>query len=503
MSISKAHRSDDEPLLGNSEPRLAVVDGIESTVETKPPVGDGGSNMPPAEKNTVLNLPEELTLSSESATKDDVPPSKDSHSTSSSTGVTTTTPTAPQFTPRHRTLILILVSTGMLIGPIGGSIYNPLLVTLQEALNCSDVEINATLTVYVLFQGFAPLIVWGPVGDVYGRRPVYLISFIIFILASIASYFSPNVWFLFVCRLFTSFGASAVNTTGVGTIADIFPKEERSKALGWFYLGPMIGPFIGGPLGGLIASTVGWRWCFIFLAAIGAILLVFIYFFLPETLNKGAVAKKKPNAFSSMWKLRFPFVSLVTFWVCILFSSNFGVSTQIARQYTRVYGFTEVQIGLVVLATASGNITGSLIGGWYADRAVKWGQQGRGDLGLGSVAATGIIDLYLLGYGMLSISTSANAYLVELWPNESASTMSVNNFWRYMAAAVTPLFITSLEDSLGAGPLYSAYAVLHLAGASGVAWIVYYGTAYRTRYEPWKGEEEREKEKEQSKTGDA
>ncbi|KXS16232.1 MFS general substrate transporter [Gonapodya prolifera JEL478] len=432
---------------------------------------------------------------------------------------------SPVFSPRRRTFILILVSAAMLVGPIGGSIYNPLIVTLQEALQCPDVEINATLTVYVLFQGFAPLLVWGPIGDIYGRRPVYLVSFLIFILASIASVFSVNVWMLFVCRLFTSFGASAVNTTGVGTIADVFPKEERSKALGWFYLGPMIGPFIGGPLGGLIASSLGWRYCFAFLAIIGAVLLVNVYFFLPETLPKNIVFKKKPNAFRSMHKLRHPFVSLVTFWVCILFSSNFAVSTQIARQYTRVYGFSEVQVGLVVLSTASGNIVGSLIGGWYADRSVRRGQSQNTEGGrLGPVRYVAedrlrstwvsavslpaglliygwgiqsrlhfmvpIVGQFLLGYGMLSISTSANAYLVELWPAESASTMSVNNFWRYIAAAITPLFITSLEDTLGAGPLYSGYACLHLFGAAGVLWIVLRGTKVRMAREPWKSESE-------------
>lgn len=91
---------------------------------------------------------------------------------------------------------------------------------------------------------------------------------------------------LIVMRILSGGSAASVQAVGAGTIADIWETKERGRAMGFFYLGPLMGPLIAPIVGGVLAQTLGWRSTQWFMTVYGAVLLLVITFLLPETLPK-------------------------------------------------------------------------------------------------------------------------------------------------------------------------------------------------------------------------
>lgn len=86
---------------------------------------------------------------------------------------------------------------------------------------------------------------WGTMADATGRRNVYLISFLVYIAASIVLGFAQSYALLLTMHIVQAVGASSVQSLGAGTIADLFQPTERGKAMGIFPVGPQLGPLIG------------------------------------------------------------------------------------------------------------------------------------------------------------------------------------------------------------------------------------------------------------------
>jgi MFS family permease len=104
-------------------------------------------------------------------------------------------------------------------------------------------SIIASLTVSIYLLGFVigPLFV-SPLSEVYGRLPVYHIGNVIYLVFTIGCALSKNTAQFLVFRFISGCAASIPNTIGGGTVADIYPANERGKALALFALGPLLGP---------------------------------------------------------------------------------------------------------------------------------------------------------------------------------------------------------------------------------------------------------------------
>lgn len=122
--------------------------------------------------------------------------------------------------------------------------------------------------------------------DTYGRKPMYMLSLSIGIIASIICVFSPNIATLIVFRAIQSCGASSGQTLGAGVIADVVPLAQRGKAYGIFSIGPLFGQAIGPTVGDVLSQYLGWQSTFFFLAILNAALLLMVTVLLPETLRK-------------------------------------------------------------------------------------------------------------------------------------------------------------------------------------------------------------------------
>lgn len=136
------------------------------------------------------------------------------------------------------------------MSPITANIYFPALPTLARDLGVGLDQINITLTTYMILQALAPTI-FGDFGDVAGRRPAFIIAFIIYLGANIGLALQRNYAALLVLRMLQSGGSSGTIALVYAVVADIAPSSERGKWMGivssGITIGPAIGPVIGRP----------------------------------------------------------------------------------------------------------------------------------------------------------------------------------------------------------------------------------------------------------------
>ncbi|KAI9033440.1 major facilitator superfamily domain-containing protein [Hyaloraphidium curvatum] len=429
----------------------------------------------------------------------------------------TEVPFYDRFTPLRKRLIVLLVSFAALMGPLGTHFYAPALTTIAEELQASETLVNLTVTIYSIVLSVAPL-VWGPLSDRVGRRPIYLASSSVFVVGCLGCFFSANVGMLVAFRFLQGTGSSAVMSVGAGTIADTHRKEERGRAMGMYWVIPLMSPVISSPIGGVVCQYLGWRYVFLISLGLGSVIFLCILVFLPETLPASKrKAKKPPSMLAGIYALRYPFVAFVTLDACCLFAALWSLNSMLPYIYTNAYGFTSSMVGAAMAATACGNLCGSLFGGYYADMTIiKWKRRRNGimvaedrlrttwlaglcvPIGLllfgwapakGLTVAMAIIGQFLIGYGTLSATSSENTFLIDCFSDSPASIVSANNCVRYLAASVMPVVSPGGVSALGSGWFYTIVAAAKTVGTLSVTWVAARGSRYRLSKEPWASQE--------------
>lgn len=167
---------------------------------------------------------------------------------------------------------------------ISPSIYNPVIDDVKTDLHASDAQIGLSLSLFILFQGGVPVI-WASIGEIIGRKPVYIASFILYTAATAIGSRSPNMPVLIGMRIVVACGSSAVLSAGAGSLADMYEVKERGRKMGLFYAMPMLGPSLGSLIGGALGNAWGWRSTQYFLAVWGFCMVIAFLFF-PDTWRK-------------------------------------------------------------------------------------------------------------------------------------------------------------------------------------------------------------------------
>lgn len=113
------------------------------------------------------------------------------------------------------------IAFSAMAGTISTSIFFPALPSLQADLNASDQSISLAVSLYIFFQGAAP-VAWSAISEIRGRRKPYIISNLLYCGATAGCAVSGDVRVFIACRILQAIGASSVLSLGAGTLADIY-----------------------------------------------------------------------------------------------------------------------------------------------------------------------------------------------------------------------------------------------------------------------------------------
>ncbi|KAL5535339.1 hypothetical protein ACEPAF_3433 [Sanghuangporus sanghuang] len=154
---------------------------------------------------------------------------------------------------------------------------------LMEDFHISQEVATLTISLFVAGYCVGPLL-WAPLSEEYGRRPVFLISFVVYTGFQVGCALSQNTASIIIFRLLGGTFAAAPLTNSGAVISDMWDAGTRGKALALFTLAPFAGPSLGPIVGGYITTAgVSWRWLFWVLTIFAGLCTVFIAFTLPET----------------------------------------------------------------------------------------------------------------------------------------------------------------------------------------------------------------------------
>jgi DHA1 family bicyclomycin/chloramphenicol resistance-like MFS transporter len=275
---------------------------------------------------------------------------------------------------------------------ISTDLYLPALPSIALALETDPPHVQLTLSVFLIGFGLSQL-VYGPLSDRFGRRPLLIFGSALYVVASIACMLATSVEELIAFRFLQAVGACTGPVLGRAVVRDLFPPIEAARVLAYLAAAMTVAPMLGPILGGWLTMTFGWRSTFAALAVFGLVLLVAITLILPETHHR-----KDPHAtrlasllrnYQSLFSAR-AYLGNLLVGACG-YSGLFAFISGSPYVLIDVVGLTPRAYGLCFAAAVAGYTTGSFLAGRLGralglDRLVQFGNLVTGAAGLAGLA---------------------------------------------------------------------------------------------------------------------
>ncbi|MGZ7441280.1 MFS transporter [Paenibacillus sp. TH7-28] len=207
---------------------------------------------------------------------------------------------------KRRWLILVVLNLFTFMSTLDGSIVNIALPVISKRLDLQVAEAEWVVTAYLLMI-CAAILFFGKLGDIVGKIKVFKWGMIFFTVGSLLCGFSSSLTMLVGSRLIQALGASMTMANSQGIITDIFPANERGRALGLIGTFVSLGSIAGPSLGGVIVSALGWEYIFWVNIPVGLIAIVLGWRTLPGDRTKLRVKIDKAGS------LLFPLFILALF----------------------------------------------------------------------------------------------------------------------------------------------------------------------------------------------
>jgi DHA1 family bicyclomycin/chloramphenicol resistance-like MFS transporter len=202
----------------------------------------------------------------------------------------------------HFFIILIL---GVLsaIGPFSIDMYLPGFPDIATDLHTTVAKVTLSLSSFFIGISVGQFL-YGPLLDRFGRKKPLYLGICLYLAASAACAMARSVELLIILRLFQALGACACLVASRALVRDLFPVEQNARVFSQLMLVIAISPIIAPTLGGYLAAGLGWKYIFITLAFIAALILAAVHFALPEGRQPDKNMSLKPAPIiSGFWNV--------------------------------------------------------------------------------------------------------------------------------------------------------------------------------------------------------
>lgn len=264
------------------------------------------------------------------------------------------------------------------VAPMATDIYIAAMPVMGKSLSAANGQIELTITAFFVGLCIGQL-VFGPVSDRMGRKPVVLGGLIVFTLAALTCAFVQTPGALIFTRLIHGIGGSVGLIIAMAAVRDLYTGVKAAKLMGLVIAVQGIAPVIAPVIGGLILEWAGWRSIFIFQAIFAAFVILLVLFSMPETRSAELRAKSRPSQalreYLNLLKDRsfVPFAATSALTVAGFFVYLSGISI-IVIEY---YGLTPMQFSgyfavNAIALTMTAQISGWAIARFGAVRTVLW-----------------------------------------------------------------------------------------------------------------------------------
>ncbi len=245
--------------------------------------------------------------------------------------------------------------------PLSTDLYLPALPTMSTVLGVSAALTNLTPVSFFFFFAVGTLL-WGPISDKYGRKPVLLAGTGLYTISSLFCALAGNVYVLIVARIVEGFGAGAIIAVSMALIKDCFSGKQRESMLAIVQSVGGLAPMIAPVLGGILLQFTSWRGSFWVLTGAGALCFVLSALYqetlIDEERYEGTIA-------GSLGRLLIVSKNMGFSLPCLIFSLyNFAFMAYIAMSsyiYVDKFGLSEQVYSYFFAANAALSIVGPML----------------------------------------------------------------------------------------------------------------------------------------------
>ncbi|WP_259781338.1 multidrug effflux MFS transporter [Aestuariispira ectoiniformans] len=392
--------------------------------------------------------------------------------------------TAPVRVTETRGLTALLTAC-VAFGSLSVSIYVPSMPSIADELHSSLASVQATLSLFLL--GFASAqLLYGPVSDRFGRRPVLLTGLTIYVLASIACAFAPSVEILQLGRFLQGLGACCGPVVARAVVRDYYPPKEAAKVFSLIGTAVALAPALGPIIGGQLQVYLGWRSVFFFLAGFGVMMIGLSWMKLPETLREQVMDALKPRRLVQIYVslLGHGFYMGNVLVSSLLFAGLFCYTTLSPFLFIRELGIRPDVFGSLMIFTVGSYAFGSFTSGRLVGRL-----EARNLVVLGAtisligavllfafsneltlVRVIGPMMFFLLGFGLALPPSSATA--LQPFPRVAGSASALMGFLQMAVGGVASFLIQPLYHgtALPLGVMNIGLAAAALIAFALMAW---------------------------------
>ncbi|KAH7312401.1 major facilitator superfamily domain-containing protein [Stachybotrys elegans] len=409
------------------------------------------------------------------------------------------------FGKARKWMITLIAVTASFCVTCASSIYTSTYQQLEAEFHNSRIVSVLGLSSFVLGISLGPMF-FGPLSEFYGRRPIYIVSWSLYVIWIIPQAVCQNIQTMIVSRFFNAFAGSTFLAVSGGTVGDLFAQHELPAPMALFTIAPFIGPSVGPLIGGFINYYTDWRWTFYVLLIWAFVLLVAIAVLVPETYHPIILRKKaqkmREQTGDDRWhgpgekvqrsvltavglSLLRPF-QLLTFEfmvlnLCIYSAILLGILYLFFGVFPLVFrennGFNLWQVGFTFVGLGVGMVAGVMTYPlWHRVRMqlIAKTEQGQSEpefrlppvimgsflvpIGLFMFGWTTfpsvhwivpIIGSAIFGAGTTMSYSGIFTFLVDAYPAYAASALAANTFVRCLFATAFPLFGNQMFETLG------------------------------------------------------
>ncbi|KAL3424665.1 major facilitator superfamily transporter [Phlyctema vagabunda] len=426
-----------------------------------------------------------------------------------------TDPTNPQnWTAFRKWAVTILTSLGGLVTLMSGVMVAPAQSAMGKDLSISEEEAQMALSIFVLAFATGPVLL-APLSELYGRRPVWILGSLWYILWNTVCGFARDRSLLIVARFMGGLGASAEFAIGVPVLGDCWSSDQRGKSFAIASFIPLMGPAVGPILGGVVSDKANWHWIFWSVSIFSSILVIVALPLFPETYGPLILARKvkllndqqdgnqryttgfaPTSVLQSLTRpMRLlatqPILQVMSIFLAFNFGTLYIVLSTFASMWIEQYNQSMAVSGLHYISLAIGYTISAQIGGPATDRLWQHLKKKAGGVtvpeyriplmipgailipvGLfwsGWAAESKVFWLVtdigtgVYGCGFIVAGQAMQAYILESYEQYSASALAGAQLLRGFAAFAFPIFAPAMYNSLGYGWGNSLLAFLFMA----------------------------------------
>lgn len=264
--------------------------------------------------------------------------------------------------PMPQATVVFILTLLMGIQPVTTDLYLPALPAIADGFGASMAQAQLTLSALLLAFGVSQL-VWGPLSDRFGRKPIMLIGLSTYALAAVGCAWAHTIELLISWRIVQGLAMGAVVMCGRALVRDLYASSEGARVMSKGLTGLGVLACLSAPIGGFVSGLWGARATLLVLAVFGAfsLLMVALQF-------KESIPHKNPKALA-------PATLLHTWWVIVKNPVFLAYSALTAATYSvlftflasssfvfiKLYGFSTATYGLIMFGMSAHYIAGTIL----------------------------------------------------------------------------------------------------------------------------------------------